>query len=269
MQKKEYYTSAEAVARFLEEGLSETTFRRRVKENVIIGKLPEGRVRGALYPKKQVEDAIRQSRRKSEAEGTIEQTNRGQTDWAKSSDLPYMLAYDYELYGPENTVDISITHAWWEKNPFMARILFDMEDRRNIWGGITIMPMEEEVIFRLLRDEMQEREIRPEHILTYESGKKYYGYIASATVKETHKAHFRKLVMSVMAYWCEHYPDIQLIKLYAYSASEKGLDLIRYLFFSPRYDLGENAFELDPYRRNPSKLVKHFQQCLEQKKLEI
>src|SRR5689334_2764647 len=39
----------------------------------------------------------------------------GATDWARASDLPYMLAYDYEMYGVDNTVDISITHKWWEK----------------------------------------------------------------------------------------------------------------------------------------------------------
>lgn len=269
MTQRDFFTWNEAVKAFVDAGLSESTLRRRVNEGVIEAILPEGRQRGRLYLKAQVLAALPSKVKKTIVEDAIKEMRAGQTDWAKSSDLPYMLAYDYELYGPENTVDVSITHAWWKKNPFMARILFDAEDRRNIWGGITIMPMEEEMIFRLLRDEMQERDIRPEHILTYESGKKYYGYIASATVREEHKAQFRKLAMSVMAYWCEHYPDIQLIKLYAYSASEKGLDLIRYLFFSPRYDLGENAFELDPYRRNPSKLIKHFQQCLEQKKLEI
>ncbi|MBV9688924.1 MAG: hypothetical protein JO202_04350 [Ktedonobacteraceae bacterium] len=206
----------------------------------------------------------------NEQEATKEEVNKktpGKTDWASSSDLPYMLAYDYELYGPENTVDISITRPRWEKNPHMARILFDANDRRNLWGGITIMPMEEETIFRLLRDEIQERDIRPEHILTYEVGKKYYGYIASATVRPEHKIHFRELAESVLKYWCEQYPDIQLIKLYAYTAGEEGLDLLKHFFFSPRYDLGDNAYELNPYQRNPSKIIKAFQKCIKEKAL--
>src|SRR5260370_40277081 len=106
MQRKEYYTPAEAVARFIEEGLSETTFRRRVKEKIIVGELPEGRVRGAYYPREQVELAIKHSRRKHETGETTEAVHRGQTDWAQSGDLPYLAAYDYELYGPENTVDL-------------------------------------------------------------------------------------------------------------------------------------------------------------------
>src|SRR5436305_13403736 len=31
-------------------------------------------------------------------------SHKGATDWATDSDLPYMLAYDLEMYGLENTV---------------------------------------------------------------------------------------------------------------------------------------------------------------------
>jgi hypothetical protein len=196
-------------------------------------------------------------------------SKKGATDWAKASDLPYMLAYDYEMYGVENTVDISITHKWWEKNPYMARLLFNADDRREIWGGVTIMPMEEETIIRVLKDELLEKDIQPEHVLTYETGKKYYGYVASATVKKEHSVHFRELLQSVFDFWCEKYPDIQLIKLYAYASSLDGWDMIKRLFFTPRKDIDFNAFELDPYERNPSHYLKAFHQCLQAKGVAI
>jgi hypothetical protein len=265
MKTEKYYTSAEAVARFIEAGLSETTFRRRVKEGAIKGDLPEGRMRGAFYPKAQVEEAIKQSTKKPEIESAAKEESKGQIDWARSSDLPYLLAYSYQLYGPEHTLDISITHAWWEKNPFMVRILFDANDRRSIWGEMTIVPMEEETIFRLLRGEMQKRDIGPEHIQVYEPGRKYYGYVVSATVRPEYRMHFRKLIQSVLTYWCEQYPATQFIKLYTYVGGDEDLDLIKHLFFSPRYDIGENAFELNPYRRNPSRLLKAFQECIQRK----
>lgn len=270
----QYLKYAEAVKLFIQAGSSESTFRRKVKELPIRHQLPAGRSRGAEYLKEDVEKALEQARKEKPQEEQKIETSleakeeskiKGATDWAKSSDLPYMLAYDYEMYGVENTVDISITHKWWEKNPYMARLLFDANDRRSIWGGITIMPMKEETIFRLLRDEMTEREITPDHIEIYEPGKKYYGYIASATVRPEHATHFRELLQSVLDFWCEQYPDIQIEKLYAYAASDKGWDLIKRLFFSPRYDLGRNAFELNPYERNPSKLLRSFQECLREK----
>lgn len=189
----------------------------------------------------------------------------GATDWVQYDDLPYLQALDYRLYGPANTVPIDTTHAWWRKNPYMCRILFNEHDRRDIWGAITVMPMREETIVKLLRDEIMEKQITPDDILTYEDGGKYYGYIPSAMVLPEHRRHFRKLLQSVFAFWCEQHPRVQFIKLYAFALSEEGLDLIRHLFFAPRYDLGENAFELDPYRRNPSKLIKSFQECIRRK----
>lgn len=192
-------------------------------------------------------------------------SHRAATDWAQASDLPYMLAYDYEMYGVDNTVDISITHKWWEKNPYMARILFDANDRRNIWGGITIMPMEEETIFRVLKDEILERDITPEHILTYEQGKTYTAYVGSATVKKEYAHHFKGLLQSVFDFACQQYPEIQITKLYAYASSPEGWDLIKRLFFTPRRDIDRNAFELDLFERNPSPYLKPYHDCLKAK----
>lgn len=192
-------------------------------------------------------------------------SHKGTTDWATDSDLPYMLAYDLEMYGLENTVDIKITHEWWKKNPHMARLLFNAEDRREIWGGITIMPMKEETIIRILKDEMAEKDIRPKDILTYEPGQKYIGYVASATVKKEYSTHFRELLHSMFDFVCSLYPDIQITKLYAYASSPEGWDLIKRLFFTPRRDIDRNAFELDPFERNPSPYLKPFQNCLKAK----
>jgi hypothetical protein len=189
----------------------------------------------------------------------------GATDWASDGDLPYMLAYDLEMYGLENTVDIKITHEWWRKNPYMARLLFNADDRREIWGGITIMPMKEETIMRILTDEMTEKDIRPKHILTYEHGQKYVGYVASATVKKEYATHFRELLQSVFDFACSQYPEVQITKLYAYASSPEGWDLIKRLFFTPRRDINRNAFELDIFERNPSPYLKAFQDCLKAK----
>lgn len=264
MTNQDFLPYADAVKLFADAGLSESTFRRKVKEHPIHSKMPEGRERGALYSAKDVQEAIKQQG-KSVKQVASKAEEPGETDWIQEKDLPYILAYDLEMYGIENTVDISITHAWWKKNPYMCRILYDKNDRRNIWGAITVMPMKEEIIYRLLRQEIEEKSLTPNDILVYEPGNKYCAYIPSATVKPEHRQHFRKLINSVFNFWCEQYPQVQLAKLYAFAASEEGSDLIKHLFFSPRYDLGENAFELNPYQRTPSKLLKLFQECIKQK----
>lgn len=256
---EEFYTPNEARAKL--GAISAEELKRYVEAGKVEKFIPPQHKRKGYYKKEDIDRLAREKRLQPKIKAKPEAL-AGETDWAKSSDLPYMLAYDYENYGPANTVDISITRTWWEKNPYMARILFNANDRRDIWGGITIMPMKEETIIRLLRDEITECQITADDILTYEKGNKYHCYVASATVKEKHAPHFRELLNSVFDFWYDSYPEIQIEKLYAYAGSEKGWDLIKRLFFAPRYDIGKNAFELYPLLRNPSKLIKPFQQCL-------
>ncbi len=195
MTANDTYTAAEAIARLEKAGHSASTFYRWVREGLISKALPAGRVRGALYPRRQIEELIRQgggvSAQNADEDGPT--ASEGVTDWIQPGDLPYVLALDYELYGPENYVDISITRSWWEKNPRMCRILFDGVDRRYIWGALTIIPMAEETIYQLLRGDISERDIRPEQIMTYEAGRRYYGYVASAAVRPERRQHFRTL----------------------------------------------------------------------------
>ena len=189
----------------------------------------------------------------------------GETDWIQPGDLPYVLALDYEMYGLDQAVDMNITSKWWARNPYQCRILFDQADRTKVWGALTIMPLPLEVIYRLLGQQISEREISPNDIKLYEPGTVYDGYVASAVIRPEHRAHFRMLIQSVLSFWCEQYPSIQLGHLYAYASTNEGFDLVQQLLFSPRYDLGEQAFELDPMRRNRSRLIRSFQECIKQK----
>src|SRR5437773_305108 len=75
----------------------------------------------------------------------------GATDWIRFDDLPFVQHLDIEMYGPEETVDMNITYRWWERNPHMCRILYNAQDRRDIWGALTIMPLPEALIHRLLK----------------------------------------------------------------------------------------------------------------------
>src|SRR5207248_6197493 len=64
--------------------------------------------------------------------------------------------------------------------------------------------------------------------------------------------------------WCEQYPQIRITKLYVYAESDEGCNLIKHLFFAPRYDIGQRAFEVDPLQMNPSKLITAYQDCLKE-----
>lgn len=274
MPGKDYLKYAEAVRLFMDAGLSETTFRRKVQEYPIRNKLPEGRSRGTLYFAQDVQEVIEQSRKEVPSQGVhLKERDKNieeeaQTDWIKLADEPYAYVLDCELYGVENAVSPSITWTWWEKNPHACCIVYDKQNRKDIWGLLSIIPMKEEIIFRLLRGEMEEKDIRAEHVLTYEPGQSYSCYVAAASIRPDRRSYFGRLLHSVMQFWCEQYPDAQISKLYAFAlASEEGegIRLIRKLFFSPRYDIGENAWELRLDRYNPSPIIQQFQNCLKEK----
>lgn len=185
----------------------------------------------------------------------------GATDWVRQEDLPAIVRLDLERYG-ELTVPYEITQHWWRKNPTACRVLFNAEDRTDIWGALSIIPMRKETILRILRGEMEERDITADDVFTYEEAGEYNVYIPSALVREDHRSSLPRLIHSVLDFWCEQYPRIRLGKVYAFTSSDDGMRLARYLYFDHRPDIGENVFVLDPYGPNPARLLKQFQECI-------
>ncbi len=267
---EDLYTSSEA--REILGRISSSTFKALVDGEKIRKVTPPGKKQGA-YVKEDV-DRLARARQVSPSTKVTARKRKplreppspeGEIDWMNEKDLPYILAYDYEIYGIEATVDIPRMYSWWQKNPRMARIIFDRSDRRNIWGSISILPMKEETILKILKGEMKEHDITADDILAYEPGEKYSGYVSAASIKPEHRMYLRCLMEDLLNYWCSQYPEIQLVKLYAVAWSEGGWDLIKHLFFSPRHDLGEDAFELDLRQRNPSRFIKKYQECIKHK----
>ncbi len=264
---EETISAEEGVKIYAEVGLSENTFYRHAREGKIKKTIEDDRQRGAMYNTADIEritDAERTKKNKRVSVIKNIEEKQGKTDWVTVSDLPRLLVLDYDMYGIEESVDLSITHHWWIKNPHMCRILYNSDNRKDVWGYITLMPMKEETIFKLLRRELHERDIRPEHILTYKEGEKYSIYAASIVIQPEHRSYLRELMHSVLNYWCSQYPKIKIAKIYAYADSEEGWSLIKHFYFAPRYDIGEKAFELNPNQLNPSKLIKTFQDCLKE-----
>ncbi len=267
MQEK-WVDSEEGIRLYTEGGISENTFYRHAREGRIRKSLPQGIQRDALYNLEDIRKVIEfhrlKRKRRVEAIRTKKE-EQGKTDWVQAGDLPYLLALDYEMFGIDEAVDLTITHTWWKKNPYMCRVLYNAEDRKDIWGYVTMIPMAEETIFKLLRREMHELDIRTDHIFTYEENKAYTVYVNAIVIKSEHHTALRTLINSVLNFWCEQYPKIRITKVYAYAETDEGWNLIKHLFFAPRYDIGHKAFELDPLKMNPSKLIKAYQDCLKER----
>jgi len=265
-------TAEQGIKLYAEVGLSANTFYRNAREGKIRKSLPKGRQRDALYYAEDIRNITELYRKKRKSRLELRRNQKeehGVTDWAKSGDLPYLLTLDYEMFGIEETVDLSITHAWFKKNPYMCRVIYNEADRKDMWGYLTMVPLKEETILKLLKREMHERDIQTEDILTYEEGKAYSVYVNGVVIKPQYHVYLRTLVNSLFNFWCDQYPKIRIEKIFAYAYSEEGWNLIKQLFFAPRYDIGERAFELDPMLKNPSKLITAFQDCINEKQANI
>ena len=255
-----------AVQMYIDVGYTENTFFRHAREGKIRKELDEEKQRGARYNRQDIEEIIGKRRSKNKQRLAIRAQRDGgsKTEWVEENDLPYLLALDVEMYGAEEAVDFSITRAWWKKNPYMCRVLYNAQNRKEIWGYTTIIPMRNETILKLLRREMHERDIRPEHILIYEKGKEYEVYATSIVIRPDKRTYTRDLLNSILNYWCNQSNNFTVSKVFAYADSEEGWNMIKHLFFAPRYDIGQRVFELDPNQTNPSKLITAFQNCIKE-----
>jgi hypothetical protein len=195
------------------------------------------------------------------------------TDWCKVEDLPYIYALDCQLYGIENSAPPTTTLKWIKANPTTIRMLFDAKNRKEIWGTLTLLPMKEETILQILRGKKSESELEETDILPYEPAKEYTCYVSSLAILPDKRNLLPALIQSVIDYWCDH-PEINIRKLYAFALGaynhmdeeNDGLRVIKKLYFSPRYDIAENAWELDLNHYNPSPIIQHFQNCVREKR---
>jgi len=286
------YTAAQVRELVEAAGISMSTFYRLTRNGEIEKYLPEGRTQDATYNRIQVDNLVKRGAVGRGRKGTYVTVNHDKgyilqeiqqksaeneeevaTDWIQKADLPYVYVLDTELYGVESSVSPTITWTWWQKNPNACRILFNKNNRKEIWGALTIIPMHEDIIIKLLSGDLKEQEITSDQVLTYEHGKQYIGYIASIAIRPEHKKHFGRLLHGVLDYWCQQYPDIKINKLYAFALGSEdgeesdGLRLIRKLYFAPRYDIGDgkNAYELRLDHYNPSQTIRNFQNCLQER----
>lgn len=280
MLEQDLYTSEEAVREFIKAGLSETTFRRKVREHAIDKILPEGRIRGALYPVEQVQRAILQSRgsvrHTAMQEGeTIEEGRKKRSvpdvilDWVRPEDVPSGLALDQIVYNEMFLADAEVYMNWRRKNPKISMGAFDAHDRRTRYAYIGFIPLPENIILDILTGKKDEKEITPNEILTYDDPGEYTLLANSVVVHPNYPELINKLIHGVMQYWIDQYPVRRIKRIYAQAVSEQGQTLAKKLYLAPLYIMEngnlkrvEDAYVLDMQDKAVSKVIRQFQEQL-------
>ena len=171
-------TAKEATKAFRDAGLSENTFRKRVKDGLIERHIPEGRERGALYPKAQVLAAIEAAGKKHKMMKRIIQLKPATFSKATVQDMPEIAELLLTFF---SKISIEKRAKWIERNPDIAYILRS-EDK--IVGCAFIMPLEEQKIIQILESQIKPP-TRPHEIAIYEPEKHYHLYIRSVVVLQS------------------------------------------------------------------------------------
>lgn len=249
-----YLTASEAIETLK---IPQSTFYRLVKEGKINKHFPSPISKHGMYDSQEI------ARMSNKFKSELEPKETGETDWIKSSDMGNMYDLEYAEYGNE-TGNPSIIRKWYERNPYICRVLYNKSDRRDFWGAINMLPLEEETIYKLLRGEIQDINLDPQKdILTYEEERTYNFYVASVIVDPQKRQHFPLLMNSLFDFWCEQEPARKIGRIYGRVVSTDGELMAKKLFFSPIPHISDSAYMLDISRPNPSRIVKSFQHCVE------
>jgi hypothetical protein len=182
MQQEDMLTAREATNAFRDAGLSETTFRRRIKDGKIEKHLPEGRTRGALYPKAQVLAAIGEAaKEKKPTRHSRPRSGLKPTTFRKATtqDMPGMAMLLETFYKAK--ISVPKRSAWIERNPECAYVL-RCEDK--VVGCGFIMPLAPQKIMTIFAQAVKPATL-PEEILLFEPDEPLHLYVRSVGVLQS------------------------------------------------------------------------------------
>src|SRR5258708_3251324 len=90
-------------------------------------------------------------------------------DWLSPRDIPAILRLDQIVYDEIYLAEMEVYHKWSEKNPYLAMAAFDPKsDRQVMLAYVAALPLDESVIFSVLRGERQETDLEAHEMQTYD-----------------------------------------------------------------------------------------------------
>jgi hypothetical protein len=263
--EEELYTLAEA--RKALNNMPATSFYRLVETGQIRKLIPPGKKQG-MYPRSDIERLLSQSPQYIQ---TLAEKKEPEicVDWMTPKDLPFLLAFDTDAFEEEMIGSIPLYYSWWKKNPYTCLMAFEEGNRNKILAQVTMLPLDEDVIFSVLKGERKELSITADEIKSYDQGGEYTLLAENIITQPGHPEYVRPVLHQLTEFWCQEWPRIKVKKVFAETVSQGGLYLVQKMYFGPLYDIGEKAFVLDLRYKNPSRFIRSFQECIEKKEVTL
>ena len=219
--EKEYY-KPEEVMKLL--GISKATLNRRAEDGTLPSELEEGRKRGRKYPKEAIDAHVKLLKRKENAKLTFSP--------ATNSELWASYQNHFRLYEPEDIVTYDRLLEWREAN---YDIFMSAREGGKRIAGVTMMPLEEDVIKSIINEEMREQNIQPEAIREW-TDKNLTVYIPSISIHQTEDAQKDKnrgrfFIRSAIRWAISLDRQYDIKKWYVVAATPEGRKLVEHLGF--------------------------------------
>ena len=211
-------------------------------------------------------EAIRQHRASIKEPGTWRYPTPALIDWLSPQDIPAILRLDQLVYDEIYLADMEVYRKWSEKNPHLAMAAFDPKsDRQVMLAYVAALPLDELVIFSVLRGERQETDLEAHEMQTYDRPGAYTLLANSVVNLPEYPDLLNRILLRLLDAWVNRYPEQYVTRIYSQTVSESGDRMAQHFFMAPRYDLAPNAYMLDLARPGASKIIRRFQARLAQK----
>ena len=221
MAVTEYYSSEE-VMKLL--SISKATLNRRAENGIIPSELELGRKRGRKYPKEAIDAHVKLLRPKDKKKLTFGPATNNEL-WASYRN-------HFNMYAPEDIVSYDRLLEWREAND---EIFMSAREGGERIGGVTIMPLNEDVIKALIDEKIREQNIEPENIKTWLDSNLTV-YIPSISIhhtgdRQTDKERGHFIIKNAIRWALSLDRQYDIKKWYAIAATSEGAKLVRHLGF--------------------------------------
>ncbi|MEO9027603.1 MAG: hypothetical protein ABI413_02205 [Ktedonobacteraceae bacterium] len=193
----------------------------------------------------------------------------------------YQLQYDEfkRIGGVSYAAQPTSMEIWVKEGRDIFWVAQDSRSNR-ILATIGIIPLDEELIIRFLREEFSLLEMTITDVLSYKAGVSHAAYMIAAADHERPDAAnaLVQLMEHLLAYWSEQYPDISVRMLYTLASlrdmnESPIMPLLRTFFFSRRRDLSPDlnkaVWELPLDEPNPAFVIQKFQKSMKEKRMVV
>jgi hypothetical protein len=219
--EKNYYT-ADEVMKLLNKPRS--SFYREVEEGIIPSELEEGRRRGRKYPKEAIDAHARLLKKQDKVKLSFGRTTNSEL-WASYQN-------HFNVYEVEDIVTYDRLLEWREAN---ENIFMSARESGKRVGGVTIMPLDEDVILSLIDGNIREQSIEPWAIRKW-SEKGLTVYIPSISIHHTgnnavDRERGQFIIRCAIRWALSLNRQYDIKKWYAIGATAEGMKLLEHLGF--------------------------------------